>query len=174
MKDEERVNALEVALNNELREREFYLIHAEKTTNHAGKTMFKRIADDETEHYQRLSELHEKWKRNERWPDSVPLIVSSTNVREILISTIKNLEKSGIADDNDLQAIQTAIDFEEKGVGFYRGLRDASENPTEKAFFDLLSQVEYEHFLSLKSAEEYLTSPDTWYIRTEHHMMDGG
>lgn len=174
MNDEERVNALEVALNNEIREREFYLKHAEKTVNPAGKAMFNRIADDETEHYQRLSELHEKWKRNERWPDSIPLIISNTNVKDVLISTIKKLEKLDIADESDLQAIKTAIDFEERGVEFYRGLRDACDNPKEKAFFDLLSTVEYEHFLSLKNAEEYLTSPDTWYIRTEHHMMDGG
>ena len=51
MDDKERLNALEVALNNETREREFYLKNAERTKNPLGKTMFKQIAADELEHY---------------------------------------------------------------------------------------------------------------------------
>ena len=57
MDDKERLNALEVALNNETREREFYLKNAERTKNPLGKTMFKQIAADELEHYTRLKEL---------------------------------------------------------------------------------------------------------------------
>ena len=36
-KTEERIQALEIALNNELREKEFYLKNAERTTNSLGK-----------------------------------------------------------------------------------------------------------------------------------------
>ena len=174
MDDNQRIGALGVALNNEIREREFYLAHAAKTRNPIGKAMFTQIADDEVEHYERLSELHKKWEANEQWPESVPLIVNTTNVKKILLSAIKRIDRSVATEDNDLQAIKTAIDFEERGVELYRSLRDGCDDPKEKAFFDLLSTIEYEHFLSLKDAEEYLTSPDTWYIRTEHHLLDGG
>jgi hypothetical protein len=27
--------------------------------------------------------------------------------------------------------------------------------------------------MSLRDTEEYLTSPDTWFIKAEHHSMDG-
>jgi len=37
-----RLNALEVALNNETREREFYLKNAERTKNALGKRMFNK------------------------------------------------------------------------------------------------------------------------------------
>jgi rubrerythrin len=47
MKKEERLNALEVALANEMREREFYHKNAERCRNPLGKSMFKQIADDE-------------------------------------------------------------------------------------------------------------------------------
>ena len=46
MKEQENISALEVALNNEMREREFYLKHAERTKNSVGKAMFKQIADE--------------------------------------------------------------------------------------------------------------------------------
>ena len=57
MKKEERLSAIEIALKNEKTEREFYLKNAERTKNPLGKAMFKQIADDELEHYERLKDL---------------------------------------------------------------------------------------------------------------------
>ena len=174
MDGKERLNTLEVALNNEMREREFYLKNAERTKNPLGKTMFEQIAADELEHYSRLKELHKTWEKQEKWPESVPLTVNNTDIKNVLLNTIKNIDKTAKADAGDLDAIKVAVDFEEKGTKFYKELRDASTNAQEKAFFDLLSMIEYEHFMSLRDTEEYLTSPDTWFIKAEHHSMDGG
>ncbi len=55
----ERIKALEVALNNESRERDFYLKHSARTTNPLGRLMFGTLANDESEHYQRILTLHE-------------------------------------------------------------------------------------------------------------------
>ena len=52
-----RLNALETALNNEMRERAFYLRHAARTKNPVGRAMFQQIGDEEIEHYERLKEL---------------------------------------------------------------------------------------------------------------------
>jgi rubrerythrin len=43
----ERLDALQVALTNEMREREFYLKNAARTSNPAGKAMFQQIAAEE-------------------------------------------------------------------------------------------------------------------------------
>lgn len=174
MEEKDRLNALEVALNNEMKEREFYLKNAERTKNVLGRAMFERIAVDELEHYERLKELHAKWEKQEKWPESVPLTINGTEIRNVLANTIKNIDKTADVDAGDLESIKIAVDFEKKGVEFYRGLRDVSKDPKEKAFFDLLAMIEYEHFMSLRDAEEYLTSPDTWFIKAEHHTMDGG
>ena len=173
MEDKERLNSLEVALNNEMREREFYLKNADRTANPVGKAMFARIAEDELEHYNRLKELHAKCAIKDKWPESVPLKVNNTIVKDILINTIKKVEKTAKGDAGDIEAIKTAVDFEEKGVRLYSELRDASSNPREKEFFDLLAMIEHEHYLSLKDAEEYLTDPTSWFIKTEHHSLDG-
>ena len=61
MKD--RLNALKVALNNEMSERQFYLKNVERTKNPVGKAMFQQIADEELEHYERLKQLHENWEK---------------------------------------------------------------------------------------------------------------
>ncbi|HPP45526.1 MAG TPA: hypothetical protein PK446_07015, partial [Methanomassiliicoccaceae archaeon] len=80
-------------------------------------------------------------------------------------------EAAGDADD--IAAIEKALEFEAKGSEFYAELRDALTDPREKAFFDLLSKIEREHYLSLKDAEEYLKDPVSWLRRTERHSFDG-
>lgn len=174
MNDKERLNALEVALNNEAREREFYLKNANRTKNPLGKTMFKQIADDELEHYERLKELHQKWEKQQKWPETVPLKVKDTVVKDILVDFVKKVDDSSESrNTDDLQAVQTAIDFEAKGAKFYAEMRDSVSNPREKEFFGLLSIIENEHYLSLKDTEEYLTDPASWYRKKEHHTFDG-
>lgn len=173
MNEKDRLNALEVALNNETREREFYLKNAKRTENALGKKMFQQIGDDELEHYERLKQLHQKWAKQEKWPETVPLKVKDTIVKDILLEFVKKVDKTAKGDSNDLEAVRTAIDFEAKGAKFYAELRDAVTNPAEKQFFDLLSKMENEHYLSLKDTEEYFIDPASWYRTKEHHTLDG-
>ncbi len=173
MDEKERLNALEVALNNETREREFYLKHARRTKNALGKRMFQQIGDDELEHYQRLKELHQKWGKQQKWPETIPLKVNQTVVKDILVEFVKKVDEKSPSDADDLEAVRTAIDFEAKGAKFYADLRDSVINPREKEFFDLMSKIENEHYLSLKDTEEYMTDPASWYRKMEHHTLDG-
>lgn len=174
MGEKGRLNALEVALDNEMKEREFYLKHAERTTHPLGKIMFQQIADEELEHYERLKQLHEKWEKGEEWPETVPLEVRGTVVNKILNGVVKKIDETQEGDTHDLKAVRTAIDFEAKGVKHYAELSAMVSDPKEKKFFALLSQIENEHYLSLKDTEEYLTDPASWYRKAEHHGLDGG
>ena len=173
MNEKERLSALEVALNNEMREREFYLKNAKRSKNSLGKAMFQQIADDELEHYERLKQLHEKWDKQEKWPGTVPLKVKDTIVKDILLDFLKKVDETAKGDADDLDAVRTAIDFEAKGAKYYAKLRDDVSDPKEKQFFDLLSRIENEHYLSLKDTEEYLVDPTSWYRKKEHHTFDG-
>ena len=75
---EERLNALEIALKNEMNEHHFYLKNAERTANPVGKAMFAQIASEELEHYERLKQLADNWKKDKKWPETVPLKVKDT------------------------------------------------------------------------------------------------
>ncbi|HEU17802.1 MAG TPA: hypothetical protein ENO00_00245 [Deltaproteobacteria bacterium] len=174
MKDKERLNALEVALNNEQREREFYLKHAKRTNNPLGKAMFQQIADEELEHYERLKELHAKWDKKESWPETVPLKVNETIIKDILKDVVDKVDKMPPGDKDDLEAIRTAIDFEAEGAIYYARMRDKVTNQKEKDFFNLLADMEHEHFVSLKDTEELLSDPEAWYQKTEKPHLDGG
>ena len=173
MNERERLNALEVALNNEMREREFYLTNARRTKNPLGKKMFQQIGDDELEHYERLKQLHQKWAKQEKWPETVPLKVKDTIVKDILLEFVKRVNETAKGDSDDLEAVRTALDFEAKGAKFYAELRDSVSDSKEKQFFDLLARMENEHYLSLKDTEEYFIDPASWYQKVEHHTLDG-
>jgi rubrerythrin len=173
MNEKERLNALEVALNNEMREHEFYVKNAKRTKNVLGKAMFQKIGEDELEHYQRLKELHQRWEKQQKWPTTVPLQVNKTVVKDILLDFVKKVDEKSESDSSDLEAVRIAIDFEAKGAKFYGELRNSVTDPKEKQFFDLLATIENEHYLSLKDTEEYLTDPISWYRNKEHHTFDG-
>lgn len=169
----ERLNALETALNNELREHEFYMNQAKRTRNSVGRAMFEQIAAEELEHYQRLKELYEIWKKDDRWPETVPLKVKETNVRDILKDMLKQSATGPAGDQDDLAALETAVDFEGNGALYYARLRDQVTDPREKVFFNLLADIEHEHYVSLKDTQEYLTDPASWYRKAEKGGLDG-
>jgi rubrerythrin len=167
------LDALGVALNNELRERKFYLKNAERTINPVGKAMFKQLAHEELEHYGRLKQLHRTWKKDEKWPETVPLVVNETRVKDVLKDMIKKASQMPTKKDDDLTAVRTAIDFEAKGVQFYTQLRDNVSDKKEKAFFGLLADIEREHFASLKDTETFMIDPASWFREKESTGLDG-
>ncbi len=174
MDSKEHMSALEVALKNEMQEREFYLKHAERSSNPLGKAMFIQIADDELEHYERLKQLRDTLSLKGQWPQSLPLEVKDTRIGDVLKSVLEKAEKIPAGDESDLAALQTAIDFEGRGSAYYAALRDQVSDPKQKVFFDLLAGIEHEHYVSLRDTEQFLTDPASWYRTKERPGLDGG
>lgn len=172
-KTQERIKALETALNNEQREKEFYLKHARRTSNALGKAMFETIAADEDEHYQRLLELHKTLEKEGKWPETLPIKVKDTQVKDVLKKVVESIDTGSNADTTDMEAVEIAIDFETKGEAFYNKLEKLTENAQEKQFFRLLASMEREHRLSLKDTYEFFRDPEGWYRMQEGHTLDG-
>lgn len=170
---EDRIQALEVALNNESREKEFYLKNAARTMNPLGKLMFASIASDEDEHYRRILVLHKRLKEEGKWPETVAIEVKGTEVKDVLKKFADSVDTSSKADTDDLEAVKIAIDFETKGEMFYSGLGKKVENPMEKKFYEFLSSIEREHRLSLEDTLEFFLDPAGWYRIKERQHVDG-
>lgn len=162
---ENRLQSIEIALNNELKERDFYLEHSKRTTNPVGKQMFESIAGDEDEHYQRLKELHGQLSEKGTWPEM--LSVSDTTAGHVLDNVKGLVDETSSADADDKKAIEIAIDFESKGFAFYTKLAETADTPKEKSFFEHLAAIEKEHLLSLKDTLLFLEDPKSWYEEHE-------
>lgn len=168
------MSALKFALENEQKEREFYLANARRTKNLAGKNMFKQIADEEKEHFEMLQRLYDKWEEREKWPATIPLKLRKSLSGTILKSMSEKKAARIKGNEDDLKAVRTAIDFEARGMALYTKLEEGSTDPKEKAFFNLLASIERQHFLSLRDTEEFLTDPASWYQNVEKTSLDGG
>jgi rubrerythrin len=169
----ERIKALEIALNNESKERDFYLQNAERSKNSLGKQMFASIASDEDEHYKRILRLHEKLISDGKWPETVPIKVKGTEVKAVLQKVLDAASISAKADTDDINAVKVAIDFETKGEMFYSKLAKDVENPMEKKFYEFLAGIEREHRLSLEDTYEFFKDPAGWYRLKEKLHVDG-
>jgi rubrerythrin len=159
------LNALKVALTNEMREREFYLKNAERTKSLLGRAMFQQIADEELGHFEKLKELHEKWQAEGKWPETIPVEVKGTRVKDVFKDTLQKIDQVVQTDEDELGAIRKAMDFEAKGASYYRKLRDEATDPKVKGFFGLLASIEHQHYSSLKETEKYLMNPASWDIK---------
>jgi len=169
----EQLNALQFALDNEMKEHKFYLKNAERTKNPVGKAMFQQIAGEELEHYERLKQLRENWQKDKKWPETIPLKVKDTPVKTLVKEAVRKDTAQAKGDADDLKAVRTAIEFEANGMKYYAKLSEEVTDQKEKAFFTLLANIEREHWASLKDTEEYLTDPVSWFRQKESAGLDG-
>jgi len=160
--DNEKMQALELALMNEKKEKEFYLMHAGRTNDPLGRAMFNSIAGEEGEHYNRLLELHGKMEERERWPDDFSVDISASKVREILDGVIGAAASPAGGDEEDVEAVKIAIAFESKGEKFYDKMAAGAGNDRERHFFSLLASMERDHRLSLEDTLAYFEDPKGW------------
>lgn len=172
MQSKDRLEALKVALENEEKERDFYLAQAKRTKDVLGKNMFESIAQDENEHYRRLLELHRKLEERNKWPVDFSIDIP-TRVTEALNRLSKEAASAPQNDASDIEALKTAIAFEQKGESFYARLAGEAKEKAEKRFFSLLSSIEREHRLSLEDTLEYFTDPMSWMERKGGRHLDG-
>ena len=152
---EKTIKSIEIALENELREREFYLKHRKRAQTLVGRMMFAQIAREEDEHYHRLKDLYDELSKEGKWPENISS-VKGTHIKETLKNVIEDSEKSASPDTDDREALKIAIAFETEAYNFYSKLRDTSDTEAEKDFFACLSYIEHEHLTTLKETLNYL------------------
>ena len=168
----DRMSSIELAMKNEQAEKQFYLEQAARTGNAVARTLFEALAADEDEHKRRLAKLYETLKRDGAWPESVPLEVAGTDVRQRLEALSRGAAASA-HDDDDLAALRKAEAFEAGGAELYAGLAKGCDNRQEARFFDFLAGIEREHLASVRDSIFYLEDPAGWTAAHERASLDG-
>ena len=169
----DRMSSIELAMNNEQSEKEFYLGQARRTRNTVARILFEALAADEDEHKRRLAKLYETLKRDGTWPESVPIEVAGTDVRQRLDSVARDATEALAHDVDDMAALRKAESFEAAGAELYRNLAAACTNPQEASFFRFLAGIEREHLMSVRDSIFYLEDPGAWLSSRERAGLDG-
>jgi rubrerythrin len=167
------IKAVEIALENEISERDFYLKQGKRVTNPVGKKMFDTIAKEEEKHYQQLKKIHKSLLDSGTWPEHVLSEGDEPDIKAAIKEIAESVKESAISTTDDKEAVKIAIDFEKKSRLFYSDLTSKTEVPEEKKFFSYMSAVEHRHLMSLEDTLMYLDDPVGWMMTSEKSQLDG-
>ena len=171
---EETRRALQIAIQMENDGKAFYLKASQESGNELGKELMRSLAAEEDIHRQRFEEIYEAISRDRAWPAITLQPDRSEGIRTVFARAAKKLGSGGRTMPTELDAVQKAMDMENKTYDFYMGRADKAGYETERDFYQALAAEEKVHHLLLLDYYEYLKDPAAWFVNKEHPSLDGG
>jgi rubrerythrin len=159
------MNWLEIlkrAMKLEQKGREFYLRAATMLDDAEAVKMFRRLADDELDHYNFLQREYAEVLCNDTWCDIPDLeSVESPDVEKPIFPQDREALNDTLPDDASLEEVLLfALDAEDKTVKLYKESAEQVEDPQAQEFFSRLAEVERGHFSTvLQRYESYYHYP---------------
>ena len=169
----DKISSVKFAMDNEQREKDYYLKEAARSQNPVVKRLLETLAEEEEDHKRWIDKLHKKLLSSGKWPEDVDLDKKDSNVAAELKKLDYRAEATKAHDDNDLEALKAAVQFEKDAADFYADLVKQCDNQKEKDFFTFLAKIEHEHQLSIEDSLSYLQDPEAWFDASERHGLDG-
>ena len=166
--------ALQIAIQMETDGREYYLKASQESSNELGKALLKSLADEEAIHRQKFEEIYEAIRSQKAWPKTDFQPDGGRRLRTLFIQTGESLGFAIKAPATELDAVQTAMDLENKTYDFYNTQGKKATYGIEREFYEALAMQEKEHHLILLDYYEYLKDPAAWFVSKEHPSLDGG
>lgn len=173
MKGSSGLEALKGAIKFEKDGRKFFLEAKRKTDQRYGQLMFQSIADAELDHIKRIRVVYDSLRRKGDWSDHPTLLGSKSALKNIFEDAREQLDQHVKVGADEIEAVQLAKEYEEKGITFYQDLADRAKEPLEKDFYQQLAYEERGHFLVFQDMYDYYLDPVHWYSRKEKLHWDG-
>lgn len=176
MKDElGKISAtLELALQTEIKGRAFYLETSQKTADPLTRRIFESLAEQEVDHLEKIKQIYDLLKKKEKWPDEKIGLKSKPSLSTIFDEAVKERYKVQQAAKSDIEAFKLAREFEDKSYNLYNDRATQAVYPGEKSFYKAIATEERAHYLIVVDSLEYLTDPESWLMRKDRAMFDGG
>jgi rubrerythrin len=175
MKDGQKAikDALKFALQMEIDGKKFYAMAARESSNRVGKDLYSWLAEQEGIHCKRFEEIYAALTSEQGWPVAGVNHAKPARLGTLFSRLIKDATRPTGTGAAEIASADTAIEMETKSRDYYRQRADEATSDVEKKFFVLISAEEQGHYLALIDYREYVTDPDGWFTRTEHHLLEG-
>ena len=135
------LEAIDIAMDAELKANEFYLNALKKVSNDRGKNLLQQLANFEQNHYDKLNELKASLIRNGEYIEYTGTkFLKFKQNRSIEISKKIEVNKDGI-----LEILAIAIDAEAKAHEHYNKMADETSDTKGKEMFQKLAEEETLH-----------------------------
>jgi rubrerythrin len=166
-------DALKYALQMEIDGKKFYAMAARESSNTVGKDLYSWLADQEGLHYKRFEEIYSALTAEKGWPSGGLNHAKPAKLGTLFSRLIKDATRPSGTGAAEIGAADTAIEMETKSRDYYRQRAEEASSQVEKKFFEAISAEEQGHYLALVDYRAYVTDPDGWFTRTEHHLLEG-
>jgi len=168
------LEALQIAIQMEVDGKEFYLKASQDSRNELGRKLLESLATEEDYHRQKFEEIYSAIGSKKGWPKTDFQPDGGKRLRSIVVRAIEEMGPDTKSLSSELDAVQTAMDMENKTYDFYKSRGKNAIYDAERDFYENLAVEEREHHLILLDYYEYLKDPAGWFVGKEHPSLDGG
>jgi len=168
------LKALKMAIQMEIDGKEFYLKASQASQNELGKKLLNELAAEEDMHRKDFEDIYKDISAKKGWPEGKFRTDGGKGLRTIFARALEEMDKDVSAISTELDAVQTAMEMENKTYDFYRSWSGKAAYDAEKQFYEALAVQEEEHYRVLLDYYEFLKNPEAWFVQKEHPSLDGG
>ncbi len=167
---ERTLEALKIAIRMEIDGKKYYQKMSRDSRDKLGAKLFQSLAAEEDIHRQVFEDIYKAIQSKKAWPKTGFQPHHGKELRT-LFSLASQEVKPG---NNELEAVQKAMEMENKTHDFYQSQASRATFEAEKEYYNTLSGEESSHHAVLLDYYEYLKDPVGWFTVKEHHSLDGG
>ena len=168
------LEALQIAIQMEIDGKEYYLKASQVSSNELGKKLLQALAAEEDTHRQKFEEIYDTIRNKKAWPVTDFQPDGGQRLRTIFVRATEGMSSDIKSLATEIDAIQTAMDMENKTYDFYKSQGENAAYAAERNFYQSLAGEEREHRLILLDYYQYLKDPAGWFVKKEHPSLDGG
>ncbi|MBN1354436.1 MAG: ferritin family protein [Candidatus Omnitrophica bacterium] len=176
MAEKALLGLLKEAIDMEKRGQKFYSDMSRKCTNEITGKTFAFLAENEAKHIESIKNFYETMRKEGKFP-SFNLESDRGERKEalrIFSKNIKNLAEKIKPDENDLEACQFAMDFENNGYRYYKDMLGKTKDGNLVELLKFLLDEESAHYEGIKDLHTYLADSKNWYMYEEESFPQGG
>jgi len=168
------LEGLRVAVQMEIDGKEFYLKASRDSSNEMGRKLLESLAVEEDLHRQKFEQIYGALQQKKSWPSLEPASDFSRHLKTLFARQTEEIGTSITALSTELDAVETAMDMENKSYDFYKSRSKIATYTAEKDFYEAVAAEETVHHRILRDYYDYLKDPVQWFTQKEHPLLDGG
>jgi rubrerythrin len=170
---EKTIEGLKIAIQMEIDGKKYYQQMSESGGNEYGVKLFKQLALEEDYHLQKFEAIFKAIQAQKDWPEVKFKGDKGKAVKNIFSEATVAVSRRPKATLSELQAVQKAMEMENKTRDFYKERSEKSAYKAEKEYYETLAGEESAHHAVLLDYFEYIKNPADWFTVKEHHSLDG-
>jgi rubrerythrin len=168
------ITALQTAIQMEIDGKEFYLKSSQESSNELGRKLLQTLATEEDYHRSKFEEIYTSIHNEQGWPKIDFQPDGGQKLRTIFARATEKISSDLKYIPTELDAVQKAMDMENKTYDFYKNRSEKATYNAEKTFYETVAAEEKEHHMVLLDYYEYIKDPAGWFVYKEHPSLDGG